>query len=97
VVVQGNKPAGSAVRVFPGYAGATFAAPANFSSGSGPAASIDWGDFNEDGRADLAISHPALGPPPSTPPADVLLSGPSATVPPPVPVVVLMSIRSSPR
>jgi FG-GAP-like repeat len=86
VVTQGNKPAGSAVKVFEGATGATFAAPASFSSGSGPAASIDWGDFNDDGRVDLAIGHGSVGYPATTPPADVLLGGASATLMPPVPV-----------
>src|SRR5215207_1743892 len=54
LIAQANKPAAQAIKVFPGGAGATFQAPTSYSSGGGAASSVDWGDFNEDGRIDLA-------------------------------------------
>jgi hypothetical protein len=84
LVAQANKPAAQAIKVFPGGAGATFQAPTNYPSGGGAASSVDWGDFNEDGRIDLAIAHEFKAYPNVISPVDVVLGGASATLLAPV-------------
>ena len=61
VVAQDPLLSTMAVRVFPGATGATFAAPADVAAGE-PAHRLAWGDFDSDGRIDVAVSH-RNGPP----------------------------------
>jgi hypothetical protein len=56
-IVVAQRASGSpAVKVFPGAAGASFAAPLDVPAGEG-AARMDWGDFDGDQLLDLAVSY----------------------------------------
>jgi FG-GAP-like repeat/FG-GAP repeat len=80
IVAQYNKPAAQGLKVFAGGPGATFGAPSTCSSGAGPPASLDWGDFNQDGRIDLAVGHPFAAYPNHIAPVDVLAGGAAASL-----------------
>lgn len=65
IVVTQSVAGASAVKVFPGAAGATFGSGFDVPAGQG-ADRLDWGDFDGDARLDVAVSHPAASNLPTT-------------------------------